>query len=174
MAILATINELTLVGVADRGVPNKERIVLRPTEAVGLSAFALIVVFLRDDQTAIPLRDYFFWFGDLTVAPPGWIYVYSGPGENSVSEIGSTGQTKQPVHVLHWGKEHVLFNDDRVHPALVRLGGIGFGAGGQTHAPATRAEVDAMFRALLNVPVELPSDPPSLTALKNLPARPKK
>jgi hypothetical protein len=145
VALLPTISELSLVGVADRGVPNKERVVLRPTETVNAGEFALIAVWVSPEGHYLPIPDTFFWTGNIEIAPPSWLYVYTAPGTYSVSKIK---KTNQPVHVCHWGRKQVLFHDERIQPALIRLGGIGFGGFGQTVAPMTEAEWSQLMRAL--------------------------
>lgn len=158
MALLPTISELTLVGVADRGVPNKERIVLRPMETVNVGEFALVVgVVSAEEGGFVPLPDMFFWPGNIEISPPSWLYVYTAPGTYNVSKITSTNH---PVHVCHWGKKQVVFTHDSIQPALIRLGGIGFGGAGQTEAPLTEADW-ARFIAALTPPPPLPSIPVS-------------
>jgi hypothetical protein len=149
MALLPTISELILVGVADRGVPNKERIVLRPTEAVNAGEFALIAVWISPEGHYYPIADTFFWPGNIQITPPSWLYVYTAPGTYSVSKIP---KTNHPVHVCHWGRKEVMFHEDNVQPALIRLGGIGFGGTGKTEAPLTEAEVARLLRSLVSPP----------------------
>jgi hypothetical protein len=91
MALLSTISELTLVGVADRGVPNKERIVLRPMETVNVGEFALIVGVISTENGFFPLPDLFFWPGNIEISPPSWLYVYTAP------ELTASAKSIRPI-----------------------------------------------------------------------------
>jgi hypothetical protein len=53
--ILETIHELTIVGVADPGIPNQERIIIRQTQTVNLAGFGLYLGVLRSDGMILPL-----------------------------------------------------------------------------------------------------------------------
>jgi hypothetical protein len=119
--LLPPIVELTLVGVAGRNDPNRERIILRPTEPVNLGAFGLFLGYKTDEGRTIPLADSFYWFGEVEVAPPGWIFVYTGKGEYRETEIPELGQT---AYVFHWGRTYTVFLHPRIVPALFRIGGV--------------------------------------------------
>ncbi len=147
MIAIPTIAEFTLIGVAKRGVPNEERLVLRPNERINLGQFGVLVARLQEDGSAVPLLNAFFWFGDIAVEPPSWIYVYTGPGTFSQSRISAT---KQPAYAFHWGSKQTVFHDPAMIPLLIRLGGIGFGGFGETEAPLTEAELDALRRWLFS------------------------
>lgn len=144
MIVIPTIVEIALMGVANRGVPNKERVVLRPTEPVQLGEFALISVARNVDNNGVPLVDGFFWFGELQVSPPSWVYVYTGPGYYTASHISGSDV---PVHVYHWGRKTTMFSD-AVHPALIRLGGVGFGSTGLIEPPMTVEELSELLRTI--------------------------
>ena len=122
--ILPTIHELTVVGVADAGVPNRERIVLRPTQAVDLAEFGLFIGIKTTLDMVTPAPDLFFWFGELTVHPPAWIVIYTGSGQYQQSIVPGTTDT---AHTYHWGRPHTLFHTPEVVPVLFRLGGIEIG-----------------------------------------------
>lgn len=120
--ILPTITELTIIGVADRGVPNRERILLRPAEAVNLQAF-FITLGVRAEQPGMirPLHDHVFWFPEEIVSPPSWIVVYTGPGSPGKSTIPESGQ---PAYTFHWGKQQTVLNDANIVPVLFGLGSV--------------------------------------------------
>ncbi|NOT08068.1 MAG: hypothetical protein HOP28_07675 [Gemmatimonadales bacterium] len=120
MYILPPVHELTIVGVFDAGVPNKERVVLRPTETLNLAAFALVLSTVADGGV-LPLADQFFWFGEKWVTPPAWIVVYTGPGQYRESAYQGTGE---PVLELHWGRSTVVLNLPDIALSLVRIGAI--------------------------------------------------
>lgn len=116
--------ELSMMGVADPGVPNRERIVLRPTQKVNLGHFGLLIASPTDEGGYTPLRDHLLWLDEYRVAPPSWIFVYTGPGSARETEVEETGED---VLTLHWGKKTTLFGETNLRPVLFRLGSVAVG-----------------------------------------------
>lgn len=119
--ILPVVYELSMIGVVDAAVPNRERIVLRPTQTINLAQFGIILGQKGDNELVTPLLDHFFWFGEFVVQPPCWLVVYTGPGVFS--------QTRDPVsnetaYSLHWGKTTTVFDLPSIVPVVVRIGAI--------------------------------------------------
>lgn len=108
---------LELGGVADRNVPNQERIWLRANVAVRLNEYLLCVGIALPGQQVLPLNDHLFWFGDHAVDPATWVVVYTGAGQTRVTTDQRTGA---PVLVLHWGKPQTIFTVDALVPVLIR------------------------------------------------------
>jgi len=119
--ILQPIHELTIVVVADVGVPNQERIVIRPTQSVNLAGFGLYVGQLLPNGMIRPYPDHFLWFGEIFVAPPSWIIIYTGPGNFQQTRLPNAGEE---AYVFHWGKNFTLFGVPGIVPALFRFDGI--------------------------------------------------
>lgn len=119
--ILPTVFELAMVGVVDRGVPNRERIVLRPTENVNLHAFFLTLAVRAMNGMVQPLQDNVFWFPELVVTPPSWVVVYTGPGTQQKTVMPDSHQL---AHTLHWGKMHTVFDHPDIVPVVFALGAI--------------------------------------------------
>jgi hypothetical protein len=117
------IPELHLVGVSSRGEPNRERVIIRnPSDnMVALGEFALLVGFKTAENIAVPLPDQFLWFGDELLGPRTWLFIYTGPGKPTSTR---TVVTDEPARVLHWGRKHVMFDNESFVPLLIRLGGI--------------------------------------------------
>ncbi|MDO8989000.1 MAG: hypothetical protein Q7U91_05140 [Sideroxyarcus sp.] len=111
------INELILHGVFDRGVPNQERIVLKTQGHLNLAAFGLLVTAKQYGAT-FPLPDHFFWFGETLLDAGTWVYVYTGPG---LTRMTQTMQTNEPAYVLHWNRDNVMFHQEALFPALIRI-----------------------------------------------------
>jgi hypothetical protein len=113
------ISELLLVGVVNAGVPNEERIVLRPTQTVGLGAFG-VAVGVADQASggAQPFYDYIFWFPDTLISPPAWVLLYTG--------LGTPQQTPFPngetILTLFWQRRTTIFDDRKTVPILFRPG----------------------------------------------------
>jgi|SRR6185312_7368450 len=120
MYILPPVHELSVTGIFDAGVPNRERIVLRPTQAVNLAAFALSLC-VSQQEGVTPIPDQFFWLGERWVTPPAWIVVFTGPGSFQVSPHQTTNE---PVFELHWGRSNTIFGQTGLSVGLFRLGGL--------------------------------------------------
>lgn len=122
---VGTIGELVIQDVYDRGVPNQERILIRPTQAVNMGQYG-IMLGVKDSQTiesALPVNDCLFWFGDGIVEPQSWIFIYTGPGTGRKTEM----QNKEPAYVLHWGRTHTVFANSLVVPILFRVDAVYLG-----------------------------------------------
>lgn len=113
------ITEIHLIGVADVGVPNQERVVLRPTQELRLHGYGLTVGITGSAQGAYPLFDNCFWFPDLEVKPPSWILVFTGKGNVSTSKW----HTGEDVLSLHWQRPFTIFDSRQVVPILFRVDG---------------------------------------------------
>jgi hypothetical protein len=117
--IFPPIYEFGNVMVFEPGVPNKERIVLRPTEVVDLSRYGVWAAWQSENGSITPLRNLSFWFGaNTTVTPPCWIVVFTGKGEFRQAQHPGT---KEPVYCFHWGNEETLFNFRQQVPVLYRF-----------------------------------------------------
>lgn len=121
---LPPIFEFSNVSVFHSGVPNEERIVLRPTESVELAQFGIFVAAQSKDGTLTPINDNFFWFGAMQISPPSWIVVYTGKGE--FRELAHH-TTKHPVYCFHWGREQTIFNFSELVPVVFRINQISTG-----------------------------------------------
>jgi hypothetical protein len=115
--------ELMIVAMADGGVPNKERIIIRPTEKIDLGEFCVCAGLRHKDNpnVVIPLLDNIFWFSNLTIEPPSWIFIYTGKGE--FRETTANG-TNERALVFHWGREETIFNFLDIVPVIFRQAGI--------------------------------------------------
>lgn len=116
--------ELSLVGVVDANVANRERILVRPTQTVNLAEFGVLIGSRLPDGTVLPLWDNFFWFGGLTVAPPSWIALYTGPGAYNEFELP---ETRERVYSLYWNRSTTAFSRPELVPLLFRIGGLTIG-----------------------------------------------
>ncbi len=113
------VTELTIVIVGDPGVPNKERIILRPTQTIDLGQFSMTVGIRDKDNPnlVVPLQDHLFWFPNLVIEPPSWIFLYTGKGTYEKTNLAGTSET---AHVFHWGREIVLFTYFELVPVLFK------------------------------------------------------
>ena len=116
--ILVDISELYLVGAIERGVPNKERIVLRVAEAVNLGQFGVLLGVRVAPGLAVPIKDNFFWFGDGMVAQGDWLFIYTGLGKPQVANVPNSPER---IFTLYWGRKQVILQNENIVPILVRL-----------------------------------------------------
>ncbi|MBO6838677.1 MAG: hypothetical protein JJ878_18670 [Alphaproteobacteria bacterium] len=119
--IVEEIFELVLLGVEDRAIPNRERIVLQAAQPVEMSQFGLLVGVKQGGGTALPTNDNFFWFGGGVVQPNDWIFLYSGTGSPTARDIPNS-RTK--LYSVFWGRGQTVFNHPELVPMLVRVGGV--------------------------------------------------
>lgn len=122
--IFPPIFELSLVGLYDAGIPNRERIVIRPTEKVNLAQFGIILAFRNPNGMTTPIRDNFFWFGELEISPPSWIVVATSEGKYDLLKDPVGGQD---IHMFHWGRKTTIFNRPEFAPILIQLSSIVIG-----------------------------------------------
>jgi len=112
--------QLSLIGVEDAGIPNKERVILRPTERVNLAEFGMLIGIQNQGFTS-PLNETFFWFGEILIDPPSWLFIYTGKGEFRESQMPTTGEK---AYVFHWGRPITAFNNPSIVPIIFRIGNV--------------------------------------------------
>ena len=120
---LPTIPELTLLGAFERGVPNKERVVLRAEAPVDLGFYAVILGWRRagNETQATPIADSMYWLNSTVIPANDWVFLFTGPGEPTV--LRSNDQ-KSNLHIIYWNRPQTVFHDKHVIPVLWRLNGI--------------------------------------------------
>jgi hypothetical protein len=121
---------LQLVSVASRGAPGQERVYLRANARAVLAEYLLLVGLHVEGTAAFPSRDHVFWMGNENIDQGGWVIVYTGPGQRTLTHIT---ETREPALVLYWNRQTTLFHDPRMVPILVRMDASGtqVGAPGQ-------------------------------------------
>jgi hypothetical protein len=126
--VLRQLDEFNFLGVFDRGVPNRERFVFRPTRQVKLSEYIVSLAVKVDAPrpglpvSFLPIPEYTLWFNyEGLIGPDYWIFVYTGPGERQMTKEATT---KEPALVLHWGIENTIMGDPATEPVLLHLEGI--------------------------------------------------
>jgi hypothetical protein len=101
LMFLPPISELSLRGVADRGIPNRERILIYSFSVTDLQNFILGIGYTADDRVVTPFRQYVYYFDDIVVPAQSWIVVYTGPGQTQVSRLPVPGN--DIAFIYHWG-----------------------------------------------------------------------
>ena len=116
---------IQLLGAFDRGVPNQERITFFVTEEANLASFLVIVGYQFHPGGAIPIDNGVFWFGNQNVDAGYTIFLYTGKGERRLTTVSGSNT---PALVLHWGRDHTMFNDRNIVPMLLQLVGAQVGS----------------------------------------------
>lgn len=119
--IVADIFELTIVGVYDRGVPNRERIVLAANQQVNMGQYGLMIGIRGPEATAVPIRDNLLWFGDGLVNKGDLIFAYTGPGAPRVTPVPNNPER---LITVHWGRSTVFLGDENLVPILFRVDAV--------------------------------------------------
>jgi hypothetical protein len=117
-------SDLSLRGVADRGIPNRERILIYSFSVIDLQNFILGIGYTADDRVVTPLRQYVYYFDDVVVPAQSWVVVYTGPGQTQVSKLPPPGN--EIAFIYHWGLPSVVFQQTEVVPILFRISEMNF------------------------------------------------
>jgi hypothetical protein len=112
------VSGLKLFDVFDRGVPNKERLVLRAITPIDGSRFGIMVGLLLGSGNAIPLFDNLFWLGNGTVNTDEWILIFTSAG-TATTYIDEPSNSR--VHQLYWGRKKVIFHNPDLVPMLFHV-----------------------------------------------------
>lgn len=118
--ILRTIDEIMLVDVYDRGIPNRERIAYVAQRSLDLGEYVVCLAATLPDDTVTPLPDRMLWLGVEHVERGQWIFVYTGVGERRLSRM----ENGDPVVVIPWQQRQTILADPRVVPIMFHLDGI--------------------------------------------------
>lgn len=110
--------DLDIFGVYDRGVANKERIVLRVNRPVDLSQHFLFLGVRgpMNSEVVFPIPDQFIWLGNGILDAPSWVFLYTGKGTPTVTRETNTNQ---PLQYLYWNKTQVALNHPDIIPVLI-------------------------------------------------------
>ncbi len=116
--IVADLKELLLHPVADRAIPNSERIPIQVNEQLNLGQYGVMVGYAGPNGFATPIRDNLYWFGDGLVNPGDWIFLYTGNGSPRTTEWGQSPGNK--IYTIHWGRPKTMFANSQIVPLIFR------------------------------------------------------
>lgn len=122
--IVGDIHELELFQVADRGVPNLERIALFVKETTNMGQFGIMIGYSSQDKSALPYQDNLFWFGNGVVTKGDWLILYTGKGTPKTEKWEPTGSN---VYSVHWGRNSTIFANSYIVPILFRVDAVSVG-----------------------------------------------
>lgn len=123
--IITDLKELLLYPVADRGVPNSERIPILVQEHTDMGQFGMMIGYSGMNGVANPFRDNLFWFGDGFVKPGDWILLYTGSGVPRTDDWDAPSGSK--IYTIHWGRSKTMFANTLVVPILFKIGSVNVG-----------------------------------------------
>lgn len=150
MTLLRMLDELSLVGVFDRGQGNKERVVYRTQRRLNLGEYLVALGASQPDGTVTPLQDSMLWLGDELIDSGCLVFVYSGPGKRRVTEANG-----EPSVVIHWGRKTTVFQNSTIVPVVLHVSGM------LAPSPSLTPRADeAIASALWGNQNRLPGNPP--------------
>lgn len=124
MAYAGVTSPLRIDGVADGKIANSERVIVRVTEFVDLGGYGVCLGWQAEDDRVYPFNDNVFWFPQTPVAPPSYIFLYTGVGQTARTTVAGTGED---ALVFHWGRPTTIFNVPQVLPILIKREVLGIG-----------------------------------------------
>lgn len=119
--IVSSIIELNVRGVFDRGHPNLERIAIYVNSPLNIGQYGIMIGIKGDAGSAFPIKDHMFWFGDGYLSAGDWIFIYTGAGSTSISNIPGGGSK---LYSVHWGKPATLFHAAEIVPILFKVDAV--------------------------------------------------
>lgn len=120
------VESLQIIHVASHGLPNEEHIAISVEEYCDLSEYCLFIGLGGLEGQATPVKDHMLWFGYGEANPGDWIIVYTAAGSTRITPlVGKDDPPGARLIVIHWGKEHTVFQNRSLVPIIVRIGGIG-------------------------------------------------
>jgi hypothetical protein len=123
MLLLPISEEIQLLGVADRGVPNKERVLARTLNVMHLGKYVLTAAVLQPDRTVNIIPNMLFIFHNFQLLKSSWVVIYTGKGNQEISRLPTS---HEPAYVFHWGFDQVIFSRRDIVPALFRIEALNY------------------------------------------------
>lgn len=124
--IFPNIQDIQIVNVYDRGVPNNERILLKTNAGLNLAQYGVLIGLLNEKNgLASPYRDNIYTFKDVYLEPNSWIFLYTAPGTDYE---GKLPHDNSPFQVFYWGKKITIFAHSLIIPILFKIGEILLGS----------------------------------------------
>lgn len=119
--IVNALNELTIISILDRGVPNQECIAIKVNEKINLGQYGIMLGMYSHSKLAMPFQDNLFWFGDGYIDEGDWIFVYTGDGEPKSSQ---TKDELKNIYSLFWAKQNTVFANSNIVPLLFKVDAV--------------------------------------------------
>ena len=97
---------IEIVQIADRGVPNQERLHLRVMKPANL-IFYVVLVSMQYDEKVVRMPSHTFWFPVQLVNAGDHVILYSGPGQDT-SRYADDGHQN---FFYYWGLDRTVWHD---------------------------------------------------------------
>ena len=97
--IVGMLNELTVISILNRGLPNQESIAIRVNDSIDLGQYGIMLGMYSHLKLAMPFQDSLFWFGDGLVIKGDWIFVNTGDGQPRTSK---TVDQQNNIYTVFW------------------------------------------------------------------------
>jgi hypothetical protein len=120
--MVATIEDLTIMAVLERGIPNKECVAIKANNNVNLGQYGLMLgISSGSGKGAWPIKDNLLWFGEGWLKTDDWLFIYTGPGRAHSNAAPNTTQT---WHSIHWDRKQTIFHLPQIVPILFRVDAV--------------------------------------------------
>jgi hypothetical protein len=109
-----------IVDTLERGIPNKECVMLGVNENADLRVFALALGLRANAPKIAQLINFRAFFLDGQVQVGDFIFVYTGAGQPNSFPLksGKTG------YIYYWNLERTVFANPNIVPVLLEIGGL--------------------------------------------------
>lgn len=116
--IVDLLDEIRVMAILNRGVPNKECIAIEIKENLNLGQYGVMLgTHSSETGGALPFNDNLFWFGDGLLEKGDWIFIYTGTGEPRKTEHPDANTT---TYSIFWGRLNTVFANTSIVPLLFR------------------------------------------------------
>ncbi|WP_162932977.1 hypothetical protein [Roseovarius sp. EL26] len=116
------IDPIKIEGVTDRGIGNSERVVMRAQTYCDLGHYWIGLGMRQSQNSVFPINDNLFWLGKGLIQPGDWIFLYTGWGQPTTTDIPS--QTNK-IYTFYWKRDRVLFQSPEIFPYLINAPRVG-------------------------------------------------
>lgn len=117
--------ELSVIRVFERGVANKECIAILVNETTNMGQYGMMLGVAQGTNSAVPVYDQLFWFGDGVAQKGDWIFVYTGSGKPRTTR---TTDNLSNIYTVFWGKPTTVLANSYIVPILFRVGAVEVGS----------------------------------------------
>lgn len=108
--------KLELRSIQDRGIADKERIVMKALSNLDVGQFAVIEAGFSNGGVNTSTGDC-YWFPDKVVEEGDWVVLYTKPGEDK-EKIQKSGAT---AHFFYWGKNSPKWRVQTRAPVILQV-----------------------------------------------------
>lgn len=125
---------LELVGIADRGVVDKERVVCRTTTGGDLVGHLISVGLISPERPRDgfwPIKNLVFFLPPRIVGASEWVIIYTGKGESQRTVL----PTGEVAWTFFWNSEDLYFLDKDYVPIIFHATSWAHGDPGPFHLP---------------------------------------